>query len=337
MLKSQIEKVTKNQNLSKETSKEVMDDIMTGKASSEEIASFITAMKMKGETYEELTQFAKIMRKHSTDFDGKKQKITDTCGTGGDKYNTFNISTTTSLVVSATEIPVAKHGNRSISSKCGSADVLEELGVNLALSPKRAKQLLEKINLTFLYAPSFHPSMKNAMKPRKEVGVKTFFNLLGPLTNPAEPQIQVVGVYSPALTEKIANVLKELGLKRAMVVHGSGLDEISSVDQTKVSELNKGEIHTYHLSPPDIGIQETTISDIKGGSREKNAKALKKILENDAPKKKQIVLANSAALIYLYGKANSLKEGVEIAEKSIESGRALEKLNQLVKLSNQND
>ncbi|PTD93482.1 anthranilate phosphoribosyltransferase [archaeon SCG-AAA382B04] len=334
MIKTQIKRIIDKKDLSSETSKEVMDDIMKGKATSEEIASFITAMKMKGETHTELTQFAKIMRKHSTDFDTNKRQITDNCGTGGDDYNTFNISTTTSFVVSATSIPVAKHGNRGMSSKCGSADVLEQLGVNLDLSPNKAEELLEKIDLTFLYAPRFHPSMKNAIKPRKEVGVKTFFNLLGPLTNPAEPNTQVVGVYSPDLTKKIAKVLRELGLERAMVVHGDGLDEITSTGPTKISELVKGEINTYKLTPEDIGIKKTTIKDLEGGNPQYNAKALKKVLKNEAPAKKQSILANSAALIYLYGKSNSIKEGVEIAEKSIETGRALEKLNQLIKFSN---
>jgi len=258
--------------------------------------------------------------------------LVDTCGTGGDKVKTFNISTISAFVASGAGVPIAKHGNRSVTSKAGSADLLEALGVNLNLTPEQVEKLIEEIGIGFMFAPLFHGAMKHAIGPRKEIGIRTVFNILGPLTNPAEAEAQVLGVFSPELTEVMAEVLGKLGVKRALVVHGlEGLDEISIAGETKVSELNNGKVESYTLTPEDFGIKRADIKDVLGSSAEENARVALSILrdkENSA--KRDIVVINSAAAVYVAGKAKSFEEAAKIAQEAIDSGRAYEKLKALV-------
>jgi anthranilate phosphoribosyltransferase len=330
-----INKVINGDNLSIEESRDAMEAIMIGEATSAQIASFITALRMKGETIEEITGAALVMREKASKIETNQDVLVDVCGTGGDKLNTFNISTTTAFVVAAAGVAVAKHGNRSVSSKSGSADLLERLGVNLNLSPAQVGSCIDEIGIGFMYAPVFHQAMKYAIGPRKEIGARTIFNLLGPLTNPAEAGVQLLGVYSSELTEPIAYVLKNLGVKSAFVVHGMvGLDELSTVGETKVSQLKDGEVKTYNLHPRELGLEEATIEDLAGGNPEENAEITLDILKGKAGKKRDIVILNAAAALVAVDKAESLVEGVELAAQIIDEGLALKKLEELVEVSN---
>jgi len=336
MIKDSIKKVVEGHNLTRQEAAQTMDTIMKGEATTSQIAAFITALSIKGETIEEITGCAEKMREHAANIYPHQKDLVDTCGTGGDKSGTINISTISALVVAGAGIPVAKHGNRSVSSKCGSADLLEALGVRVDLEPKKVEECINQVGLGFIFAPKFHSAMKYAMPARKETGIRTVFNILGPLTNPAHATAQVLGVFSPDLTETMAKVLKNLGIKHALVVHGKdGLDEITVSDKTKVSELKDGKIKTYEIKPGNFGIKKSKLAEIIGGSANENAKIALEILKNEEKgAKRNIVLMNAAAAIYVAGKAKDLKEGLKLAAESIDSGKAFNKLEELVEFTN---
>lgn len=335
-MRREFEQVLAGESLSVEESQEVMDAIMSGEATPAQIAGYLTALRMKGETIEEITGAAQVMRDKAAPITTSQDKLVDVCGTGGDQLDTFNISTATSFVVAAAGLPVAKHGNRSVSSQSGSADVLEALGVNLDLEPEAVGRCIEEIGIGFLYAPLFHQAMKHAIGPRKELGVRTIFNMLGPLTNPARANIQLLGVYDPALTEPIAHVLNNLGVEAAFVVHGlAGLDELSTVGKTKVSQLQNGKVINYQLHPTDVGLQEAAPEELAGGDPEENAQIMQDILGGKRGAKRDVVLLNAAAALVAGGEAEDLTAGVERAAEVIDQGLAEEKLSQLIQLTNQ--
>ena len=335
-MRREFEQVLAGESLSVEESQEAMDAIMSGEATPAQIAGYLTALRMKGETIEEITGAAQVMRDKAAPITTSQDKLVDVCGTGGDQLDTFNISTATSFVVAAAGLPVAKHGNRSVSSQSGSADVLEALGVNLDLEPEAVGRCIEEIGIGFLYAPLFHQAMKHAIGPRKELGVRTIFNMLGPLTNPARANIQLLGVYDPALTEPIAHVLNNLGVEAAFVVHGlAGLDELSTVGKTKVSQLQNGKVINYQLHPTDVGLQEAAPEELAGGDPEENAQIMQDILGGKRGAKRDVVLLNAAAALVAGGEAEDLTAGVERAAEVIDQGLAEEKLSQLIQLTNQ--
>ena len=338
MIRENIQSLVEGGSLSCQDSRQAMEEIMSGQATNAQIAAFLTALRMKGETVEELTSFAKVMREHCCSIHPNVQgKLVDTCGTGGDKVKTFNVSTAVAFVIAGAGVAVAKHGNRSVTSKSGSADVLETLGLNLSMQPEDVEKAIERVGIGFMFAPVFHPAMKYAVVPRREVGIRTIFNLMGPLTNPAGAEAQLLGVYSEKLTEPVAFALKSLGCKEALVVHGlDGLDEISTLGNTIVSVLKDGQVKTEELSPEDFGVKQTRASSLEGGTPGENAEVLFRIvggycLENDP--KTNIVLVNSAAGLMLGGKARDFKSGIEIARESINSGAAYKKLKELIKFS----
>jgi len=337
MLKKFIGKVVERQNLTEGEAHQAMGAIMDGEASPAQIASFVTGLRMKGETIQEITGFARAMRAKAVRIEAKDGEwVLDTCGTGGDGSNTFNISTAVAFVAAGSGLTVAKHGNRSVSSRCGSADVLEALGMNLQLSPERVQSCLHEVSLAFLFAPLFHPAMKHALAPRKEMGIRTVFNLLGPLTNPAGANAQVVGLYRRDLTQPIAEVLKNLGCRGAFVVNGDDhCDEISITGRTVVSHLWKGTITTYEIQPEDFGLKRTTLEQIQGGTAQENAKILLDVLEGVPGPKRDVVLLNSAAAFVSVEKTLDLREGIAMAEESIDSGRAMAKLKELIQFSKQ--
>lgn len=328
-----ISKVVEGEDLTEEEAEQAMKMIMTGEATPAQIGSFLTSLRIKGETVDEISAFARVMRDFATNISPHVSgTLVDTCGTGGDTVKTFNISTIAAFVASGAGVPIAKHGNRSVTSKAGSADLLEALGVNINLTPGQVERLIEDIGIGFMFAPLFHEAMKHAIKPRKEIGIRTVFNILGPLTNPAKAEAQVLGVFSPDLTEIMAEVLGNLGVKRALVAHGvEGLDEISIVGKTKVSELRNGNVENYTLTPEDFGIDRAEIKELKGGSPEDNARTALSILkDNTKGARRDIVVINSAAAIYVGEKAKSLEEAVELAENAIDSGKAYNKLRALI-------
>jgi anthranilate phosphoribosyltransferase len=338
MIKNLIQQLVKGTDLTYEESTAAMKEIMSGEATDAQIGAFLTALRLKGETSEEITAFTSVMKDCCNKIRPKVTgRLVDTCGTGGDKLKTFNISTTAAFVAAGNDVAVAKHGNRSVTSKSGSADVLERLGLNLNIKPQEVEQAIEKVGIGFMFAPAFHPAMKYAIGPRRELGIRTVFNVLGPLTNPADANAQVLGVYDPKLTEPLANSLKSLGCQEAMVVHGlEGLDEISTIGKTRISLLRNGEVTTEELSPKDFGVKKAKLEDIKGTTPEESAeisfKILKGIVKNDDPKR-EIVQVNSAAAIIVAGKAEDFSSGIEEARESIDSGKAYKKLKELVKFS----
>lgn len=335
MLKESITKIVEGKNLTTEEARRVAGIIMEGKATPSQIAALLTALRMKGETVEEITGFAKEMREKSVKIHPKIKNLVDTCGTGGDLSHTLNVSTLSAIVTSSAGVPIAKHGNRSVSSKCGSADILEALGVNINLPDQKVKESIEKVSFGFIFAPLFHPAMKYAAPSRKEIGIRTIFNILGPLTNPAGAQIQIMGVFSEKLTEPLAQVLSNLGSKNVMVVHGmDGLDEISISAETKISELRNGKIKTYHIKPEDFGLKRYKIKELKVSNVE-DAKlaALDVLTGKEKGGKRYIVILNAAAAIYLSGKAKNISEGVKIASESIDSGNAMKKLEDIKRFS----
>jgi anthranilate phosphoribosyltransferase len=334
MIKEAIHMLVSNINLSEKEMAECMREIMEGKATDAQIGAFLSALRMKGETVEEITGAAKIMREKATIIRAP-EGVLDTCGTGGDMSHTFNISTTVAFVVAGTGLPVAKHGNRSVSSRSGSADVLEALGVKIDLPPGKVEQCLFDTGFGFLFAPLFHPAMKYAIGPRREMGIRTIFNILGPLTNPAGAKRQILGVFADRLTETLAKVLGNLGAVHAMVVHGEdGLDEVSVTDKTKVSRLKDSEIDNFSIAPEDFGIWRTTIDNIRGGSKEDNAAITLSILKGEKGPKRDIVLMNSAVALVVGGKTEDFKAAFSIAADSIDSGMALKKLQEVKRVSN---
>jgi anthranilate phosphoribosyltransferase len=330
-IRDTIARLMERQNLSFEDAGQVMGAIMEGNATQSQIGAFLTALRMKGETPEEIAAFARVMRRHAVTVTPVTEKIlVDTCGTGGDGTHTFNISTASALVAAGAGIPVVKHGNRSVSSTCGSADVLSALGVNLAVDPARQAKIVEQVGIAFLFAPAHHPAMRHVMPVRQELGCRTVFNILGPLANPAGAQAQVMGVYTPDLTRPMAEVLRILGLSRAMVVHGNGLDEITTTGDTCVCELEKGIINTYTLNPGSFGIAPASLSDLRGGDAPQNARIIREILAGDRGAGRDIVLLNAGAAIYTGGHVRDLHEGIISAATSIDSGNASARLDALI-------
>lgn len=318
--------------LSREQAKEVMNIIMSGEASDVQIAGVVTAMRMKGETKDEITGFAEAMRAHSNLVQTEQEGLLDTCGTGGSGIHKFNISTASSIIAAAAGIRVAKHGNRAMSGKTGSADVLEALGVQITISPEQAARCLNEIGICFMFAQLYHPSLRHAAAPRKELGIRTIFNMLGPLTNPAGADRQLLGLYDRAKTTTVAEVLGELGLKRAMVVSShDGLDEISISAPTQISELQGGKVRTYDITPEELGLSRWAIEDVLGGEPEVNASLIRAIFAGEQRGAyRDIVLANAGACIYVGGAADSHREGAAIAAEMIDSGKAQQKLERLI-------
>jgi len=333
MIKEAIATLVAGKSLSIDEAEAAMSEIMNGEVTPAQFGAFVTALRIKGETSEEIAGMAKVMRAKAIPVhaDGP---VVDTCGTGGDTASTFNISTAAAFVVAGAGLKVAKHGNRAMSSKCGSADVLEALGVKIDLSAGQVESCLKEAGIGFMFAPSFHPAMKYAGPPRREIGIRTVFNILGPLTNPAYAQAQVLGVAESSLTEKMAVVLRLLGCHHALVVHGEdGLDEITITGTTQVCELEGGQIRKYIIGPEDFGFFRASLDDVRGGTPSENAALVRRILAGATGPQREMVLMNAAAAIVAGGKAKTLPEGAKIAAEAIDSGRALQKLDELVKLS----
>lgn len=332
-----ISKIIANEHLAEDEMYLVMNQIMSGDTTPAQIGSFITALRMKGETVEEITGAVRVMREKATGIETgidlqNGGTVVDTCGTGGDGSGTFNVSTTSAFVVAAAGVTVAKHGNRSISSKCGSADVLEAAGVSLSLSAEEISRCIQEVGIGFLFAPALHGAMKHAIGPRKEIAIRTIFNILGPLTNPAAANVQILGVFDKALTEPLAEVLNKLGSRRALVVHGDGnLDELTVTGTTRISELFQGKITTYSITPEEIGLKKCTLADLKGAEEPKDAaNEIRAILGGEKGPKRDMVLLNSGAALMAAGKVPSIQGGVALAKELLDSGKALAKLDQLV-------
>ena len=334
MIAECIKKVSSLLNLSDFEAEAAMQDIMSGNATDGQIGAFLTALVMKGETSSEIAAFASVMRKNAVKITPKKTgMLVDTCGTGGDGRNTFNISTASAFIAAGAGVTVVKHGNRGATSKCGSADVLEALGVKIDLTPERVCEIIDENGIGFMFAQSHHPAMKYAGLVRKEIGIRSFFNLIGPLSNPAGADAQLLGVYDESLTEKIADVLNILGTKRALVVHGDGYDEITTTGITRISEVKNGLVKSYSLDASSFGFPKAYAASLCGGDSRYNAQIIRSVLEGKEGPKRDIVILNAAAAIYLGDKAASIADGIKYAEKSIDSGHALEKLENLILLS----
>lgn len=336
MINEAISKLVDGQDLTRAEMIAVMDEIMGGEADSIQTASLLTALQIKGATIEEITASAISMRNHADVMD-TNMDITEIVGTGGDKSNSFNISTTSAFVAAAAGVKVAKHGNRAASSKSGAADVLEKLGLNLMLEKEKSLELLEKLNFCFLFAVKYHAAMKYVAPVRKTLGIRTIFNILGPLTNPAKANMQVLGVYSKELVNPMSRVLSNIGVKRGMTVFGmDGLDEISASDKTYVCEFRDGWFKEYEIEPEDFGYKKCDKSELEGGTPEENAEITRNILNGTLRDgKRNAVCLNAGAAIYVAGKADSLAEGIKIAEETIDSGKAIERMNEIVAFSNQ--
>jgi len=341
------------QSLSRAEARDVMAEVLAAKCTDAQIAALLVALRIKGETVEEIVGFAEAIRAAAAPLPIRaaealavtgtgrdalaEESLVDTSGTGGDASGTFNISTATALVTAGAGVRVAKHGNRSISSKCGSADVVEALGINIQLPPERAAQCLRDIGICFLYAPNLHPAMKQVQTVRRELRMRTMFNLLGPLTNPARASGQVVGVYSLDLVEKLAEALSMLGLHRALVVHGiDGLDEITITGTTRVAEAREGSVRSYEVEPEEFGMARATLQDISGGDATENAAIIRAVLDGEKSPRRDVVLLNAAAALVAAGKADRIAEAVSIAVKSIDSGAAAEKLGALARFTSAN-
>jgi anthranilate phosphoribosyltransferase len=348
MLKEAIYKVVTRQDLTEAEMVATMDAIMEGRATEAQIGAFITALRMKGETVAEITAAAKVMRAKATriplgdnlvDLDRDEinvdwETVVDTCGTGGDATQTFNVSTTTAFVVAGAGLRVAKHGNRAVSSRCGSADVIEALGINLTLTPEQVASCVNEVGIGFLFAPQLHGAMRFAIGPRREIGIRTIFNILGPLTNPAGANVQVLGVYDPDLTEPLAHVLGNLGARSAFVVFGHGsYDEISIVGPTRVSQLKDGKVGTYTVTPDDFGLKRATLDDIKGGDVFENAKIVRLVLEGEGGPREDMVALNAAAAFIAAGLSPDFSAGIALARDTIRAGKAIGKLEALIKKS----
>jgi len=334
MIRQAIFKVSKKEDLTYDEAYRTMDEIMSGAASEVQMSSYLTAMAMKGETIDEITASAEAMRNHCIRLLNDVDAL-EIVGTGGDGSNTFNISTTSSIVISAAGVPVAKHGNRSASSKCGAADVLEELGVNIQIEPDKSLQCLKENNICFLFAQNYHIAMRYVASVRRELGIRTIFNILGPLTNPAGATMQVLGVYDKELVEPLAKVLNNLGVKSALSVYGiDGMDEISVSDKTCVCEIRDGEIKSYEIDPSEFGFEKCSIEDLVGGDPKENARITLDILKGQKDPKRNAVVLNSAAGLYAAGAAESIGDGVKIAEDMIDSGKALQQLENFIEFTN---
>lgn len=322
-----LEKLLRKEDLTQAEMMTSFEEIMDGKVDDVLIGSFLTALKLKGETIEEITGGAMVMIDKADRIELGNTPTLDTCGTGGDKSGTYNISTASAFICAAAGIPVIKHGNRSVSSKSGSADVLEELGVNIMLQSEKVKKSIKENNIGFLFAPIFHKAMKYAAPVRKKLGFRTVFNILGPLTNPARAKYQILGVFDEKLTEVMADVLGNLGVERALVVHGKdGLDEISITSETKITELKEGKIKSYFITPEELGFARRNLGEIQGGDAKVNSEIIRNIFLGEKGAKRDILLMNSGAGLYVSGKADSIKDGVDIAKEIIDSGKAYEKL-----------
>ena len=331
-MKDALQTVISGGTLSCEAAEETMSVIMSGSATDAQIAGLLTALRMRGETVEEITGFARTMRNFSMNVNAGMTGLVDTCGTGGDGLDTFNISTTASFVAAAAGVRIAKHGNRSVSSKSGSADVLQALGVNVDLTPEQAADCLKQVGMSFLFAQLYHQAMKHAIGPRRELGFRTVFNVLGPLTNPAGATRQVIGTFHSDLVDKMAHALALLGTEHSLVVHGEdGLDEISITGPSKIAEVRGGRVtRVFTITPEEVGLTRAPIEAIKGGDAEANAEIAREVLSGQPGAPRDIVVFNAAASIYVSGRAASIEEGVRLAQEAIDSGRALSMLQQLV-------
>jgi len=330
-IRAAIAKIVGGADLTQDEARAVMAEIMDGLATPAQIGGLLTALRMKGETVEEIVGFAETMRDKAIRLETPGRDLLDTCGTGGDGAGTLNVSTAAAIVAAAGGVRVAKHGNRAMSSRSGSADVLEALGLSIELSPEQAAACLEQTGFCFLFAPLYHRSMRHAAAPRKEIGIRTVFNLLGPLTNPAGADRQLLGLFDRSRTESIAQVLRRLGRERALVVAGhDGLDEISVCAPTQVTELRNGEIRTYDIEPEDLGLDRYLLDDIRGGDAAKNADMIRRVFDGEPGACRDIVLANAGACFYVAGRVGSLRDGVRLAAETIDSGAARRKLEQLI-------
>ncbi len=350
MIKKAIAKIVEREDLTEGEMIEVMEQIMSGGATQAQIGAFITALRMKGETVDEITGAARVMRERATpirvgrglldidrdDINIDQETILDVVGTGGDGTNTFNVSTTVTFVVSASGVKVAKHGNRSVSSLCGSADVLEKLGVNLDVTPETVERCIAEIGLGFLFAPALHGAMKHAIGPRREIGIRTIFNILGPLTNPASADCQVMGVYRGDMVEKLAHVLQKLGCRRGFVVHGlDGMDEVTLTTSTSIAEVTPAGVKLSLFTPEEVGFDFCRMEELKGGDAVANAVIVREVLAGSKGPRREIVLLNAAFGLVAAGKAADLKAGLVMAAEAIDSGRALAQLEKLVRMTNE--
>lgn len=335
-MKDLIAKVTDGQNLTEKEAQKAMEIMLGGEASQAQIASFLTALRMKGETLDELVGFAAVLRDKADTISPDCENYVDLVGTGGDRTFTFNVSTTSAFVVAAAGLPVAKHGNRSISSKSGAGDVLEALGVNIMAAPALVEKCVDEVGIGFMFAQLFNKSMKYVGQARKEMGIRTVFNILGPLANPSRAKNMVVGVYSPTLTENIATAMSRLGVERALVVSGAdNMDEITLTGATTISEIVDGKVRTYQFTPEEVGIQRCTLEELRGGNGSENAEITKDILlGKERGPKRDIVLLNAGATLYTGGVAESIAKGVKLAAETIDSGKAYEELLNLIRVSN---
>ncbi|MDH3565980.1 MAG: anthranilate phosphoribosyltransferase [Desulfobacteraceae bacterium] len=337
MFTENLSKIVQRNDLNETQMAQMITEIFSGNVTDAQIGALMAALATKGETFEELAGAARAMRRKALRIQASSVTVVDTCGTGGDSAQTFNISTTTAFVVAGCGVTVAKHGNRSVSSRCGSADLLETLGVKLDTDPEIVEEAVQEIGIGFLFAPLYHGAMKYAAKARKEVGLRSIFNMLGPLTNPAGANCQLLGVYAPELTEMFANALQLLGTKRAFVVHGhDGLDEITVCAPTRVSELKDGFIRTYDIFPEQFFAQQADSKDLLGGDPEENAKITRNILDGETGPQRNVVLINAAAALVAAGAANDLKQGIRLAETSIDEGAAAEKMKALIQYTQEN-
>lgn len=334
MISQALHQLLEGQALDRAQASAIMNRVFTGEASPTQLAALLTALRMKGETPDEVAGFADAMRTHAVPFPAQGDWI-DTCGTGGDRAGTFNLSTTVAFIAAGAGLKVAKHGNRSASSKTGGADVLEALGVDLEMSPETAARCLDQVGVTFLFAPRYHPAMRHVAPVRRELGVPTVFNLLGPLCNPARPRRQVLGVYRPELVDLMIHALHGLGATHAMVVHGlSGLDELTLDGPSLVAELKEGTIRRYQIQPSDVGLSDAPISALAGGDAQENARILQRLLSGEEKgARRDASLLNAGAVLVVGGKASTLQEGVDLAREALDAGRAHQKLNQLIHAS----
>jgi anthranilate phosphoribosyltransferase len=334
MIKEAIAKIVAGSNLTMLEAEAVMAETMHGEATPAQLGAFITALHMKGEIIAEIAGCARIMRENAIRVKPQRTDLVDTCGTGGDGSGTFNISTTVAFVAAGAGLGVAKHGNRSVSSRCGSADLIQALGVRIDLSPTQVAQCIDEVGIGFLFAPAFHPAMKYAAAVRQEIGLRTIFNLLGPLANPARVSRQLLGVYNIELTATLSEVLHAMGSEHAFVVHGAdGLDELSTTGINRVSELHHGQVRTYDLDPRELGLPRSKLSDLAGGTVDDNARITTAVLRGEKGPRRDIVLLNAGAVLVAGGKARDLREGLALAAQSIDSRRAFEKIGELVTMS----